>query len=333
MTERYIQHLPQFRVYNREQELARREREQKESAWEQELLQAMGASDPTGSQFTGSEDRKVSTSVTSSDTTVGTHRPDFMHTNTSPSENGKRQESKSRNCTGTVVPTVRTRAISNVMKREETVRRHSDQLNKSAHTNILPVVRNKSEVVTCEDHMPEETVNQHKYDVLGRKLCKAVEHGSGREQEHCRSCPKLFLTERSTSSSHLPSKLLCYGQDAQEENITCKSQQKDCSMPKSAVNNCNCKVTEKNVCIPSQNLDIGHQNQSLTCSIQPQLSETKESVKEQYNVEEHTIENNTLIHGTSIGHSLSQCHGSSTVRNQNLDSNKHVSSKSHLDST
>ncbi|XP_023724584.1 serine/threonine-protein kinase 32B [Cryptotermes secundus] len=330
----YIQHLPQFRVYNREQELARREREQKESAWEQELLQAMGASDPTGSQFTSSKDCKVSTSVTSSDTTVDTHKADFLHTNTSPSETRKRQESKSMYRTGTVAPavdqTVRTCVISNVMRRDETGRRHSDQLNKSTCTNILPLVRNKSEVVTCEDHMLEETVNQHKYDVLGKKLCKAGEHGSQREQEHCRSCPKLFLTEQSTSSSHLSSKPLHYGQDVQEENITYKSQQKDCSMPKSVVNNCECQVKEKNVSNPSQNLDIGHQNQSLTCSIQTQLSETKESVTEQYNVKDHTIENNTLIHGTIIDDSLSQCQGSSTVKNQNLNSNERGSSKSHL---
>jgi hypothetical protein len=219
------------------------------------------------------------------------------------------------------------------MRTDETGRRHSDQSSKGTHTNILPVIRNKSEIVTCEDHVPEETVNQCKYDVLGKKLCKAGEHGTEREQEHCRSCPKLFLTEQSTSSSHLASKPLHYGQDVREENITCKSQRKDCSMPKNAVNNCKCQVTEKNISIPSQNLDIGHQNQSLTCSIQTQLSETKESVKEQHNVIEHTIENNTLIHDTSIDHNLSQCQGSSTARNQNLDSNKHASSKSHLNST
>jgi hypothetical protein len=213
------------------------------------------------------------------------------------------------------------------MRRDETGRRHSDQSNKNSRINILPLVRNKSEVVSCEDHMPEEAVNLRKYGVLGKKLCKAGEHGSEKEREHCRSCPKLFLTEHSTSSSHVSSKPLHYGQDVREENITCKSLQKECSMPKSAVNNSKCQVTEENVGNPSQNIDLGHQNQSLTCSIQTQLSEKKESLKE------FTIENNLLIHGTSIDHSLSQRQGSSTIRNQNLDSNKHVSSKSHLNLT
>jgi hypothetical protein len=63
------------------------------------------------------------------------------------------------------------------------------------------------------------------------------------------------------------------------------------------------------------------------------LSKTKESIQEQYNVKEHTAENNILLHGTSIDHSSSQCQGRSTVKNQNLDCNKHGSSKSRLDST
>ncbi|XP_063237367.1 serine/threonine-protein kinase 32B-like isoform X3 [Bacillus rossius redtenbacheri] len=50
-----LEHLPEFRVYNREQELARRERERKETAWEEELLEAMSASDPRG--LPGSEGR------------------------------------------------------------------------------------------------------------------------------------------------------------------------------------------------------------------------------------------------------------------------------------
>jgi hypothetical protein len=337
MTERYIQHLPQFRVYNREQELARREREQKESAWEQELLQAMRASDPTGSQLTSSDDHEVSTSITSSDITVGTHRADSLHTNTRSSENRKQQESKSRTGTGTVAPTVdqtvRTRVVSNVMRGDEIGRRYSDQSNKGTCTKVLPLVRNKSEVAASEDHMPQEAVNQRKYDVLGKKLCKAGEHDSGREQEHCKSCPKLFPTEQSTSSSHLSPKSLCCGQDVREENVTCKSQQRDCRMLKSAVSYSKCQVTEKTVSIPHPYLDNSHQNQSLTCNIQTQMSETKESVKEQYNVKEHTIENNMLIHGASIDHSLSQYQCSSTVRNQNLDCNKPGSSKSHLEST
>lgn len=36
--------LPNFIPFNREREIARKEREQKEQAWEQELLQAMGES-------------------------------------------------------------------------------------------------------------------------------------------------------------------------------------------------------------------------------------------------------------------------------------------------
>lgn len=40
--------IPEFRIYNRYQELERREREKKEQAWEKELLLAMNASDPLG---------------------------------------------------------------------------------------------------------------------------------------------------------------------------------------------------------------------------------------------------------------------------------------------
>lgn len=40
--------IPEFKVYNRYQELERREREKKELAWEKELLHAMNASDPLG---------------------------------------------------------------------------------------------------------------------------------------------------------------------------------------------------------------------------------------------------------------------------------------------
>jgi hypothetical protein len=311
-------------VYNREQELARREREQKESAWEQELLQAMGASDPTGSHLTSIEDHKVSTSVSSTNKTVDTLRTDSLLTDTS--ERRKRLESKSMNCTGTVPQidhSVRTRVINNAMKRDETGRRHSDQSNKGAFTNVLPLLKNKSEVASCEDHMPKKTLNQRKHDVRGKELCKDSEHGLGRRQEHCRSCPKLFLHEQSSPSSHLSSKPLCFGQDAQKENITAKSQQKDYNMPKSTANNCKCQITEKCFDIPCQKLDIAQQNQSLNCNIQTQLSETKESV------EEYTTENNILVHGTGVGHSSSQCQGSSRV----LHCSKHGSLKSHLDST
>ncbi|KAF4520356.1 hypothetical protein B566_EDAN009879 [Ephemera danica] len=37
--------IPEFRIYNRERELERRERERREAAWEQELLEAMNASE------------------------------------------------------------------------------------------------------------------------------------------------------------------------------------------------------------------------------------------------------------------------------------------------
>lgn len=40
--------IPEFKIYNRYQELERREREKKEQAWEKELLLAMNASDPLG---------------------------------------------------------------------------------------------------------------------------------------------------------------------------------------------------------------------------------------------------------------------------------------------
>ncbi|KAK9877368.1 hypothetical protein WA026_017764 [Henosepilachna vigintioctopunctata] len=40
--------IPDFKIYNRYQELERREREKKEQAWEQELQTAMNSSDPLG---------------------------------------------------------------------------------------------------------------------------------------------------------------------------------------------------------------------------------------------------------------------------------------------
>lgn len=40
--------IPEFKIYNRYQELERRAREEKELAWERELLLAMNASDPLG---------------------------------------------------------------------------------------------------------------------------------------------------------------------------------------------------------------------------------------------------------------------------------------------
>lgn len=38
--------IPEFKIYNRYQELERKAREEKELAWERELLLAMNASDP-----------------------------------------------------------------------------------------------------------------------------------------------------------------------------------------------------------------------------------------------------------------------------------------------
>jgi hypothetical protein len=218
------------------------------------------------------------------------------------------------------------------MKRNEIERRHSDQSNKGTCTNVLPLLGNKSEVATCEDHMPEKIVNQRKYDLLGKKLCKASERSLEREQEHCRSCPKLFHHEHSSSSSHLSSKL-CFGECVREENITPENQRIDCGLSKSTVDNCKCQITEKHFDIPSQKLDIDHQIQSLTCNTQAHLSETKESLKDQFDVKKHTTENNMLIYGTSTDYSSTQCQDTSTVKIQNLDWNKHGSSKSNLDST
>jgi hypothetical protein len=341
MTERHIQHLPQFRVYNREQELARREREQKESAWEQELLQAMRASDPTGSQHASSEDHKVA----ADDNTgrVDIPRAGLLDTDTSSGENRGWHLSKSGNCTSTVTPnvdqTIRTGVISNFMRRNGTGRRHSDQSYKVMCTKGLPLVRNKSEVASCEDDMPQETTKQRKYNVLSKKIYKASEHGSGssvKEPEHCRSCPKLFTTEQSTSSSNLSSEPLC-GQNVQEENITCRNQQKACRVPESAVSlddSYKCQITDKDSTnyfhIQSQSLDNGCQNQGVSHNM-TQMSETRKSVKEQYKVKEHSIQNDTV--SNSIDHNLSQCQGSSTVRYQNLDCTKLGFSKIHLDST
>lgn len=47
--------IPEFKVYNRYQELARRERELKELAWEKELQLAMEASDPLSTQKVDSD--------------------------------------------------------------------------------------------------------------------------------------------------------------------------------------------------------------------------------------------------------------------------------------
>lgn len=42
--------IPEFKIYNRYQELERRERERKEMAWEQELQLAMQLSEPLGTE-------------------------------------------------------------------------------------------------------------------------------------------------------------------------------------------------------------------------------------------------------------------------------------------
>ncbi|XP_021925102.1 serine/threonine-protein kinase 32B-like isoform X2 [Zootermopsis nevadensis] len=330
MTERYIQHLPQFRVYNREQELARREREQKESAWEQELLQAMRASDPTGSQDASSGDHKVSASDTTGRVVIpGVGLPD---TDTTPGENRGWQVSKSGNCTSTVTPTVdqtiRTGFISNFIRRDETGRRHSDQSYKGTCTKVLPLVRNKSEITSCGDDMPQETTSHCKYNELSEKVYKASDNGSGssvKDPEHCGSCPKLFTTEQSTSKSNLSSEPL-YDQDVLEENVTCRNQQKTCIVPESAVhldNNYKCQIADKDSTnyfhIQSQILD--------NC----QLYETRTSVKEQYKVKEQSIQNDTV--SNIIDHNLSQYQGNSAAVNQNIECSKPGSSKSHLDPT
>lgn len=51
--------IPEFKIYNRYQELERREREKKELAWEKELLLAMNASDPLGTGCTPSDNQEV----------------------------------------------------------------------------------------------------------------------------------------------------------------------------------------------------------------------------------------------------------------------------------
>jgi hypothetical protein len=336
MTERYIQHLPQFRVYNREQELARREREQKESAWEQELLQAMGASDPTGSQHSSNEDHKVLASDNKGK--VDTPRAGLLNTDTSLGENRGWQLSRSGNCTSTVRPNVdqtnRSSVVSNFMRTDEIGRRHSDHSYKGMCTEVLPLVRNKSEVASCEDDMPQEATNQHKYNVLCKKIYKASEHSSRSsvsEPEHCRSCPKLFMTEQSISGSDLSLEPLC-GQNVQEDNVTCRNKQKTCGVPKNEVSlddSCKCQITDKDSTnsfhIQSPSLDNGSQNQGVSYNIQSQLSEIRKSVKE------HSIKNDTV--SNSIDHSLSQCQGSSAVRQQNLECSKPGSSKNHLNST
>lgn len=341
-TERYIQHIPQFRVYNREQELARREREEKESAWEQELLQAMRASDPTGFQHPVREDHNVLTYVTGSDTTVDAPREGSLDT----SEKRHQEEYKNRVCEDRVAPNVRAGVIGNFKKRDEIGRRHSDQSNKGTSTKILPLVRNKTVVATCEDHLPQDNIDQCKYDVFGKKLYKTGEIGSGspgREPGHTRSCPKLFNTEQTISCSPSSSQPL-FDQNVHEENATCRNQQKDSGMPTGGMSlhgSYKCQVTEKDskncIYIPDQSMDNGHQNHSMIYNIHTQRSESKKSVKEQYNIKEHTIQNNVLIsdhiHGTSTDQSLSECQHSSTISNQTPQCNKPGSSSSHIDST
>ena len=341
-TERYIQHIPQFRVYNREQELARREREEKESAWEQELLQAMRASDPTGFQHSVREDHSVLTYVTDSDTTVDVPKEGSLDT----SEKRHQEEYKNRVCAGTVAPNVRAGVIGSFKKRDEIGRRHSDQSNKGTSTKILPLVRNETVAATCEDHLPQDNIDQCKYDVFGKKLCKTGELGSGspgREPEHTMSCPKLFNTEQTISNSPSSSQSL-FDQNVHEENATCRNQQKDSGMPTGGMSlhgSYKCQITDKDskncIYIPDQSVDNGHQNHSMIYNIHTQRSESKKSVKEQYNIKEHTIQNNVLIsdhiHGTGTGQSLPECQHSSTVSNQTLQCNKPGSSSSHIDST
>lgn len=340
MTERYIQHLPEFRMYNREQELARREREQKESAWEQELLQAMRASDPTGSQHASSEDHKEPANGNTGRVVIT--RAGLLDADTSTGENRSWQEPKSRNYTSTLTSnvdhTIRTGVISNFVSSNEAGRRHSDQSYKSMYTKVLPFVRKKSEIESCEDDMPQESTNQCKYNVLSKKIYKAAKHGSGcsvNESEHCRSCPKLFTTEQSTSSSNLFPKPES-GQDIQG-NATCKNLQKTCRVPTSTESlddSYKCQITNKDSInyfhIQSQSLDNGCQNQGISYNTQTQMSETR-SVKEQYQVKEHTVQKDAV--SNSIDHNLCQYQGSSTVRYQNLDCSKPCSSKSPLDST
>lgn len=341
-TERYIQHIPQFRVYNREQELARREREEKESAWEQELLQAMRASDLTGFQHPVREDHSVLTYVTGSDTTVDVPSEGSLDT----SEKRHQEEYKKRVCAGTVAPNVRAGVIGNFKKRDEIGRRHSDQSNKGTSAKILPLVRNKSVAAGCKDHLPQDDIDQCKYDVFDVKVCKSGEIGSGspgREPGHARSCPKLFNAEQAISSSHSSSHPL-FDQNVQEENATSRNQQKDSGMPTGGMSlhgSYKCQITDKDskncIYIPDQSMDNGHQNNSMIYNIHTQTSESKKSVKEQYNIKEHTIQNNVLIsdriHGTSTEQSLSECQHSSTISSQTLNCNKPGSSSSHIDST
>jgi hypothetical protein len=302
----------------------------------------MGASDPTGSQHAGSEDHKMSTTATSGDSSgrVDVFRAD-SDVDTSPGGNRRQKESKSRD------QTVRTGVVSNFMRRDGSGRRHSDHSYKGACTKVLPLVRNRSIVGTGEDHKPQETISQCNDDTLSKKPYKADERGSGspvREPEHCRSCPKLFTTEQSTSSSNLSSKPLC-GQDTHEEDVTCRNEQKSCSMPKSALSlddkYYKCQITDtdsKNYFhIRDQSLDNCHQIQGLTYNIHNQMSETKKNVKEQCKVKEHGIQNDVVgndhIHGNSIDQNLSVCQSSSTVRNMNCDCSKSSSSKNYLNST
>jgi len=329
-------------VYNREQELARREREEKESAWEQELLQAMRASDPTGFQQPIRGDHSILTYVTGSDTTVDIPREGSLDTN----EKRHQEEYKNRVCADTVAPNVRAGVIGNFKKRDEIGRRHSDQSNKGTSTKILPLVRNKTVAATCEDHLPQDNIDQCKYDVFGKKLCKTGELGSGspgREPGHTRSCPKLSNTEQAISSSPSSSQPL-FDQNVQEENATYRYQKKDNGMPTGGVSlygSYKCQITDKDskncTYVPDQSMDNGHQDHSMIYNIHTQGSESKKSYKEQYNIIEHTIQNNVLItdhtHGTGTDQILSECQPGSTISNQTLHCNIPGSSSSHIDST
>lgn len=59
--------IPEFKIYNRYQELERKAREEKELAWERELLLAMNASDPLSGTTTSQRYKKHSQILHSDD--------------------------------------------------------------------------------------------------------------------------------------------------------------------------------------------------------------------------------------------------------------------------
>ncbi|KAJ4451024.1 hypothetical protein ANN_02460, partial [Periplaneta americana] len=324
MTERYIQHLPQFRVYNRERELARREREQKETAWEEELLEAMRASDPIGPTRTCSEDHESlseSASIASSDRAADSLKGQKR---TVASEYSKHEgESKNKHCISTMATNVdeavKTGFVCSFMKADQVERRHSDH----THTKeVLPQGRNtftQSTITSSRDRMPQSK-SQNKYDILTNKTNQYDSASPLQEADHCRSCPKLNNIEQSLPSPKSSSKLFC-SHNINQESVTNKSRKKYSSMPKSVLSldetSHKCQITDakstNHVCVQSHSSDsTGTQGLAFKTpcdTTHERRKDVRDDCKEHV---QHRKGSNSLMQDRD-------CQNSNVVRKQNTD--------------